>query len=347
MKNVLIVAPILSGKGGTETVLKRVLCEYIEDKNINMKLLILGGTKSSAWLKDIPEDRVIICNIKSKVLRLIWYFFFMIFNHFESMVIINTQLIHVTRYIINLMGRKNKTKIISWIHFSLRHSGTVKTKYLKDADLNLAISSGIASQMMDEGIDSGLIKTIYNPVRINKAVSLNESEGLRLVYVGRIEYNHQKNFEQLLTGLSKVKLTNWILDVYGTGEEEEECKQLADKLNISQNIVWHGWVEDPWQMIDKINALVLSSNYEGFPMVLLEALSRGIPCIANDCPTGPNDLVKDDINGKLVKVNNSDDMANSIEWLFKNRNSLKQKDIQESIYNFYDGQYFSRLTKLL
>ena len=59
-------------------------------------------------------------------------------------------------------------------------------------------------------------------------------------------------------------------------------------------ITWHGWVDKPWEKINSASCTLLLSKFEGFPMVILESLSYGIPVISSDCPTGPEDLIIDD-----------------------------------------------------
>ncbi|MCV5863741.1 glycosyltransferase, partial [Escherichia coli] len=75
--------------------------------------------------------------------------------------------------------------------------------------------------------------------------------------------------------------------VLGDGSDFEKCQAYGRGLNIDDRIVWYGWQQHPWKLVQqdikKVSALLLTSSFEGFPMTLLEALSWGIPCISADC----------------------------------------------------------------
>jgi UDP-D-galactose:(glucosyl)LPS alpha-1,6-D-galactosyltransferase len=75
---------------------------------------------------------------------------------------------------------------------------------------------------------------------------------------------------------------------------------LAIALNISDRVIWHGWLDNPWDEIHEATALVLTSDYEGLPMVIGEAMTRGVPVISTDCPTGPADYIEQGVNGWLI-----------------------------------------------
>ena len=79
------------------------------------------------------------------------------------------------------------------------------------------------------------------------------------------------------------------LDIIGDGPDRTYLENLAVELNIDKNINWLGWVDKPWEKVELATALILSSDYEGCPMVLIQSLGRGIPVIATDC-SGVTDL---------------------------------------------------------
>lgn len=345
MKKVLIVTPIISGKGGTETVIKKVLSHYKESTKVSVSLLILGGSKNQDWLEGIDKKNVEICNIRSKIGRVLWYLVFLVKNRFDTLLIINTQLIHITHLFRKMFNRR--MSIVSWIHFSLLNSGTVNLNYLKEADFHLAISTGIRDQMKNIGIKTNKIFVIFNPMDFHSTVEASIDKVTRFVYIGRIEFNHQKNLETLLNACSllDVEPNKWQLDIIGDGVDLPKCKEYANKLKLDNNINWFGWVQNPWSRVKRVDSLILSSNYEGLPMVLLEAISRGIPCITSDCPTGPNDIIIPGVNGYLVEPNNSNDLCNKMKKIM--RSGIGRQHIQDSIQKFYDESYFGRLDKFL
>jgi Glycosyltransferase len=182
------------------------------------------------------------------------------------------------------------------------------------------------------------IKTIYNPVEKQNQIIKRSNEFIKkFIYVGRIQLNDQKNLSEMLLGLSHLKL-KWKLDIYGDGEIDK-VSDLAYKLNILDNIQFHGWVMNPWIKMKNVDALLLTSTYEGFGMVLAEAISRGIPCISSDCPVGPSDIILNGVNGYLYKMGDIDDFINNVYSVVSNEQFNDTTQIIESLKNYYSPKY--------
>ncbi len=242
-----------------------------------------------------------------------------------------------------------KIPIYSWNHFSLHNM--YKSQYLFLADKHLAISSGIKRQLISMGIEKEKIYTIYNPI-IKKEEIIPRSEDVNFLYMGRIQFAGQKNIQELFHALSKT-IGKYQLHIVGSGNENDiiKLKSLANTLKIEENIIWHGWQKSPWiyikNNIKNVTSLVLTSNYEGFPMVLCEALSYGIYSISSNCKTGPEDIIVNKINGQLYQQNNIDELASILQFLI-NKNILSEnKEIKNSINLFYDEIYIKNVISIL
>ncbi|WP_334468747.1 glycosyltransferase [Arsenophonus sp. PmNCSU2021_1] len=114
---------------------------------------------------------------------------------------------------------------------------------------------------------------------------------------------------------------------------------------------WHGWQPDPWfyirNNIKTVSALLLTSSIEGLGMVLLEAISYGIYAISSNCPAGPEDIIKNDINGELFPVNDLPCFVNILQSIVDNKTLPSQVSIKNSISDFYEDSYFDRVNSSL
>lgn len=130
---------------------------------------------------------------------------------------------------------------------------------------------------------------------------------------GRLD--DQKRFDLLICAFNKVieRYPDYKLNIYGEGERRNLLERKIDELNLKENVFLKGEVKDVFAKINNCTAFVLSSDYEGVPNVLIEAMSIGIPCISTDCdPGGPRQLLDDGRRGLLVPVGDIDGLADSI-----------------------------------
>lgn len=126
----------------------------------------------------------------------------------------------------------------------------------------------------------------------------------------------------MLKGLSRLKHKEWQLKIVGAGPDEEKLKKLAEKLGISDRVSWLGFRKDPYSEFKEITALLLTSRYEGFPMVLVEANQRGIPVISSDCESGPKDIVIAGVNGYLYREGDMDEFVRIVSDVIDGRLSF-------------------------
>jgi len=189
-------------------------------------------------------------------------------------------------------------------YFAARYS-------IKRADFHLAISTGIKKliQNFDPRAD---IRMVYNPVQVNPKKVARRSKLPTFLYVGRLD-DFQKNLSFLLRGLSNFAQKEWVLKIIGTGPDEEKLKKLAVQLEINDKIQWLGFQNDPFDSIEECTALLLTSRFEGFSLVLVEANAHGIPVISSNCISGPQDIVIEGVNGYLFPEGNLDSFVHILE----------------------------------
>lgn len=140
----------------------------------------------------------------------------------------------------------------------------------------------------------------------------------RVIAVGR--YHYQKGFDLLLEAWEIVekRYPDWKLSIYGQGDRKPYIDQ-AKRLNLDlERCHLYGETPDIQSEYCNSSIFVLSSRYEGFGMVLIEAMACGVPCVAFNCPYGPSDIIKNGQDGYLVEFSNTQALANSICNLIEN-----------------------------
>lgn len=138
----------------------------------------------------------------------------------------------------------------------------------------------------------------------------------RMISVGRL--HAQKGYDLLLYALKPVfeKHPDWSMDIYGEGEDRPMLEKLRHELNLAGNVRFRGFSTDIQNEYLHSSFYVMSSRFEGFPMVLLEAMACGLPIVSFDCPNGPADLLNDDA-GLLVEAGNIKELSEAITLMIE------------------------------
>lgn len=149
----------------------------------------------------------------------------------------------------------------------------------------------------------------------------------RVIAVAR--YSHEKGIDLLLKAwaIAEKKTGEWRLDVFGDGDRTP-YEQMIDELEIDRSrCQLHGRTNNVEQEYLSSSLFVLSSRFEGFGMVITEAMACGLPVVSFDCPWGPRSIITDDIDGILVENGNVEALANSIACLINDDAHLKSMGI--------------------
>lgn len=188
------------------------------------------------------------------------------------------------------------------------------------ADARLAVSKGVADDLSVLGrLNRKSISVIYNPVSSHKQLfsekqnqeAWNGFSGKKIVAVGALKW--AKDYPSLLQAFALLlQKEQAMLSIVGQGDLLSELETLANQLGIEKYVNFVGFSDMPYAWMASADLLVLSSHYEGFGNVLVEAMSVGTPVISTDCKSGPREILCDGKYGNLVPVGDVDALAQAM-----------------------------------
>ncbi|MEH7086684.1 glycosyltransferase [Neobacillus drentensis] len=347
-KKILFVIPSLEG-GGAERVIVNLLRNIDRTKfNVNFIAINLQGP----YVKDLPND-INIIDLKKTRAR------YSIFKLIKEINKIKPDSILTTLGFINILLIIIKPFLFGKPRIVIREANTVSKNFSGTSNLKKSIYKSIYSYLypkadviiaQSEGMKNDLInflslppnkiKRIYNPIDINTIISKSKEfnpfmhNGVQnIVSIGRLTY--QKGFDILIEAFKVVvdHNPNTKLTILGEGPLKKELLDLADNLGIINNINFEGFKENPYPYLSNSDVFVLSSRWEGFPNVLLEALACGSNIVSTNCKSGPSEIIGDNKYGLLVEEENAELLAQNIINMLKKAPQTKQNMDQSLIYD--------------
>jgi N-acetylgalactosamine-N,N'-diacetylbacillosaminyl-diphospho-undecaprenol 4-alpha-N-acetylgalactosaminyltransferase len=217
----------------------------------------------------------------------------------------------------------------SWINNFL-----IKELYPK-ADLIIANSNGNAQDLITNyNVPRYKITTIYNPISLEAIFAIEpkkdffDTNYFNLVSVGRLD--NGKNHQLLIKSLEFFKLQKVRLYIFGDGILKTELEKTIKDLKFENRVFLMGFESNPYKYLKAADLFVFSSNHEGFPNVILEAMACELPIVSTNCPSGPNEIFKVNTDydfsdnvltdyGILVPRNNIKKMVEAINILMQNK----------------------------
>ena len=191
------------------------------------------------------------------------------------------------------------------------------------ADCVVGVSAGVVADLstLVTTVPEDRFRVIYNPIVTDQMREMTKapvdhpwfSRGTP-VFVAAGRLRPQKDFPMLIRAFSRVRAKRSArLLILGEGPDRAQLEALIGELGISEDVELHGYTENPYAYFARAAAFVLSSQWEGLPTVLIEALSCGAPVVATDCPSGPREILADGRYGRLVPVGDSTAMAAALD----------------------------------
>lgn len=171
------------------------------------------------------------------------------------------------------------------------------------------------------------------------------------VVLGMGRLSHEKGFDMLIDAFSNLAddFPDWKLRILGEGPLRETLQATIDQRGLQEQIELPGWVADPELALDQGDLFVLPSRYEGFPNALLQAMSRGLPCISTDCESGPADIQQEGFMLMRVPVEHVGILAETMELLMRDEKLRKETAIQNLQVNekYSITRYFASWDQLI
>lgn len=208
-------------------------------------------------------------------------------------------------------------------------------------------SCGARNFFKEEYVEKNSI-IIPNACFIGKKVSMTPSREKRIVTVGRL--SQQKNQKLLIEAFSKItkKYPDFMLELYGEGELKEELIDYVKKRGLTSRVCFKGAVQDIRRRIENASLFVLSSDYEGIPNALIEAMALGLPVISTDCrPGGARTLITHGVDGFITPIKDSYELSKAIEFMLSNpkkaetmgryATEIAERLSPQNIYDMWEG----------
>jgi len=324
------------GLGGSERVCVNLANELVKNNEVHIVVLNLANDVNSHLLNaNVKIHELGVSRLRYAAIPMLRYIrknrpdFMLVFGN-EMAIIINKL------KKLKLTDMKLVVRVLNNVNISLAKEDNVSPvveNYLKSAQKQMADMDIVVAQCRAMGrmiLDKGLVteeqmRVIYNPVSsqlIEKVDILqrkqddsndaDEKKGKRLTFIGRVD--PQKQPDQLIQAFEKVvkNCPETKLRIVGDGVLMEQTRLLAEELGVSDKIMYDGIRKDMENVYADTDVVVLSSQYEGMPNSLIEAIGCGIPVVSYDCPIGPSEIIEDGVNGFLVELNNVDELAQKI-----------------------------------
>lgn len=326
--------------GGAEKAVVNLLKGLAQRDEFDLDLVL--ATKEGPYLDLVPpEVRIVDLNTGRAIKATLPLTSYLKENH-PWALIGNMGHVNVVASIAReLSGIKTKLVLVEQNTLSAFHSKLKRAKLVEllmkwlypRADAVAGVSAGVARDLEQQlKLKKETVKVLNNPV-VNEDLISKSQASLEhpwftadappvFLAVGRL--NSQKDFPNLLNAFAQVRKQQVAhLIILGEGEERQALEAIIDNLGIGEDVLLPGFVKNPYAYMKHASCFVLSSQEEGLPTVLIEAMACGCPVVSTDCPSGPEEILDRGTYGLLVPIKNSEALAEAMGKTLNN--PLKQE----------------------
>ena len=353
MKNVLFIIDSL-GIGGAEKSLRTLAREMLKH-NINVYIVIIYDKQQI----NIPDE------IKLFVHHWQNYKFFKYYRNGKKLcklikdlhIDFSLVVVHLDKSI-KLMKECNLPKVYNVIHsnLSIQDLGDRKgiRRFIKKRKLQsiynnlnlITVSKGIERDILEVlEIQPRSIQTIYNPIDFDEIRGLAAGENSvkeerYIVHVGRLE--KVKRHDILLEAYKRANIEEKLV-IVGDGSERANIEKMISDLQLEEKVIMTGFLSNPYPVVKGAKLLVLTSDYEGFGLVLVESLVLDTLSVSVNCPFGPNEILVGSLKKFLIQQNNIEQLVDGIKNGLDSQMNCKIHDV---IKHFSAVEIFNQYKRL-
>lgn len=267
---------------------------------------------------------------------------YLIKNKIDILIVVDVnQLLFVKLAIIGL-----DIKVIAWEQFNSKTALSSRTASIarrlaaKKCDAIVTLTKKDCENYIKEFTPNANVQCIYNPLTpalLTKKKS-NVKKTNTILSIGRLQY--QKGYDMLLEVadilFNEYSIADWKWVIVGEGPDREWIERKIEKANLKNKIILEGSRSDVSTYLNNAQLFVLTSRYEGFGLVIVEAQYFDLPVISFDCDMGPSELILDNKNGYLVPCFDKRKMADCIYRLITNESTLREfsEKATENLHEF-------------
>ena len=332
----LYITPKINDEGGVQKVLSVRTNYFIEKFGYEISILTQNGGNVDTFFSFNSKIELYDMNLKGNKFNILFQYKKQVLNSIKK---VNPDIIVVCDFglkgfLIPLL-LKSSVPIVFEAHGSLYNesqyyssnfftnfSHSLKYSYRKFCAKKFDYFVALSKESQAEW-NLKNIAVIPNPIAIENLKHSTVSNK-KVVMVAR--HSYEKGIDRILEIWKKVieKQSDWQLEIFGKNNDDLAVKKQIAKLNLEKNILLSEPVKDLNVIYSNASIYVMTSRSEGFPMVLLEAMSFGLPVVAFDCPIGPRAIVTNNENGFLIKDGAIEEFTSKLLQLM-NDEDLRQK----------------------
>ncbi|WP_210366121.1 glycosyltransferase [Bacillus sp. REN3] len=316
----------LSKKGYEVRLVTLNLKDSVYDKQLNKEVNLIDLNIDKARNSFLAMYKNIKKNKPQKIL---------VFNHELAILLVMIRGISrldfsiISRNINVLSVKRDKEKSL-WHKYFVHY--LIKMLY-KKVNKVIAQSKGMKEDLIKHyGFNKKNVYVVNNPVseEIEKFVEHVEKKENEVIFVGRL--SKQKGINYLLESfrISLSQIPNMHLRIIGEGSLKNEVIEMINQLGLRNNVHLEGFSNNIGYYYSKAKVTILSSVYEGFPNVLVESITLGTPVVSFNTPTGPSEIIIDEINGYLAEYLNVEDLSRKLVKAYK-KDWEKEKIVKSSL----------------